>query len=88
MIDWNDISFIVRNKNRRAVFEILEKVKTPTQISQELSINIGFVSNILIELLGRDLIECLSPDEKRNRFYKITNKGKRLKDDIKKELNV
>lgn len=86
MTDWDDISFIVRNKNRKAVFEGLDKPKTPTEIAKELEINTGFVSNILIELLDRGLIECLSPNEKRNRFYRISKKGQKLKDKIKEEL--
>lgn len=86
MTDWDDISFIVRNKNRKAVFEVLDKPKTPTDLSKELQINIGFVSNILIELLGRRLIECLSPNEKRNRFYRISKKGRKIKEKIGKEL--
>ena len=87
MTDWDNISFIVRNKNRKAVFYALEKTKTPTELSKELGINLGFVSNILIELLGRDLIECLSPNEKRNRFYKVNKKGEKLREKIEKELS-
>ena len=87
MTEWDDISFIVRNKNRKVVFEVLDKPKTPTELSKELEINVGFVSNIIIELLGRELIECLSPNEKRNRFYKITKKGEKLKEKIEEELS-
>ena len=76
MVIFDDISFVVRAKNRKAVFEALTTPKTPTQLTNELKINIGFVSNILIELKNRKLIECLSPNEKRHRFYKITKKGK------------
>lgn len=86
MTDWDNISFIVRNKNRKAVFEMLDKPKTPTQLAREININIGFVSNILIELLDRKLIECLTPNEVRNRFYRISKKGKRIKEKIEKEL--
>ncbi|KHO55100.1 MAG: hypothetical protein QT10_C0007G0086 [archaeon GW2011_AR19] len=86
MTDWDNISFIVRNKNRRAVFEALENPKTPTNLSEELKINIGFVSNLLIELQERKMIECLSPNEKRNRFYKVTKEGKKIKQLIKKQL--
>ena len=75
---YDDISFIVRAKNREKVFKFLTEPKTPTQISKELGINLGFVSNILIELKGRKLIECLSPNEKRHRFYKVTKKGTSL----------
>ena len=86
MTDWDDISFIARNKNRKAVFWILDKPKTPTQLAKELNINIGFVSNILIELLERQLIECLTPNEVRNRFYRISKKGQKIKEKIDREL--
>lgn len=86
MTNWDDVSFIVRNKNRRIVFEVLDNPKTPTALSEQLKINIGFVSNILIELQERKLVECLSPNEKRNRFYKITDMGKKIRDLIRKEL--
>lgn len=75
---YDDISFVVRAKNRNTVFKSLMEPKTPTQLSKELGMNLGFVSNILIELKERKLIECLSPNEKRHRFYRITKKGKDL----------
>ena len=83
MTIYDDISFVVRAKNRKAVFEKLTSPKTPTQISKELKINVGFVSNILIELKRRKLIECLSPNEKRHKFYKITKRGR----DVFRNLN-
>ena len=75
---YDDVSFIIRAKNRKAVFKSLMEPKTPSQLSKELGINLGFVSNILIELQERKLVECLSPNEKRHRFYKVTKKGKNL----------
>ncbi len=78
MVIFDNLSFVVRAKNRKAVFEALTTPKTPTQLTNELKINIGFVSNILIELKDRKLIVCLSPNEKRHRFYKITKKGEEI----------
>lgn len=83
MTVYDDISFVLRAKNRKAVFEALTYPKTPTQLSKELDINIGFISNILIELKNRKLIECLSPNEKRHRFYKLTRKGLKILERIK-----
>ena len=80
---WDNISFIVRSSPRKKVFLALQEPKTPTQLSKELKINIGFISNILIELSKRDLIKCLSPNEKRHRFYKMNKKGKEILKDIK-----
>lgn len=84
MTKWDDVSFVVRAKNRKAVFEALTSPKTPTQLSKELEINVGFVSNILIELKKRGLIECLTPNEKRHRLYKITSRGSEILKEIKK----
>ncbi len=80
---YDDLSFIVRNKNRKAIFQALTKPKTPTQLSKELNINVGFVSNLIIDLLKRKLIVCLSPNEKRYRFYKITTKGQKILKEIR-----
>ncbi len=81
---YDDVSFIVRNKNRRLVFEALDEPKIPTRLSKELKVNIGFVSNILIELLQRKLIVCLNPNEKRHRYYKRTPKGNNVLKEIAK----
>ncbi len=79
---WNDISFVIRSKNRKKVLNDLKSPKTPTQLSKDLELNVGYISNILIELLQRKLIVCLSPNEKRYRFYRITKKG----DEILKQI--
>jgi len=75
---WDNISFIVRSSPRKKVFLALQEPKTPTQLSKDLGINIGFISNILIDLQKRELIKCLSPNEKRHRFYQISKKGKEI----------
>ena len=81
---WDNVSFIVRSGPRKKVFLALAEPKTPTQLSKELKLNVGFVSNIIIDLLKRDLIECLSPNEKRHRFYQISKNGQNLLKDLKK----
>jgi predicted transcriptional regulator len=87
MTKWDDISFIVRNKNRKKVFEVLNQPKTPTQLAKELNLNVGFVSNIIIELSSRKLIECLSPNEKRWRFYIRSKKGESIKKEVLKSVS-
>ena len=78
MTFYDDLSFVIRAKNRKAVFLALGEPKTPTQLAKELDINIGFISNILIELKERELIVCLSPNEKRHRFYQISKSARKL----------
>ena len=62
---------------------MLSKPKTPTEISKEVELNLGYISNILISLIERKLIECLNPEEKRHRLYRRTKRGEGLVGDIK-----
>ena len=87
MKNWADYSFIVRSKHRKRVFEALDNPKTPTQLAKELSIDLGFISNIIISLLDRKLIDCLNPEEKRHRLYVRSKKGNDLFNSIIKMKN-
>jgi len=78
MKDWKNYAFVVRSEHRRRVFDALSKPKTPTQLAKELDINLGYISNIIISLLDRKLIECLNPEEKRHRLYVRNAKGNDL----------
>lgn len=83
MKSWADYSFIIRSDHRMKMFQAMNEPKTPTQLSKELDIDLGFVSNIIISLLERDLIECLNPKEKRHRLYRRSKKGERLFEEMK-----
>jgi len=82
MKNWKDYSFIVRSEHRKRVFEVLDKPKTPTQLAKDLNIDLGYISNILISLIERELIECLNPEEKRHRLYVRNKKGEDLFSDL------
>ncbi len=83
MENWGDYSFVIRSKNRKEVFLTLSKPKTPTEISKETELNLGYISNIIISLMERKLIECLNPEEKRHRLYRRTKKGEGLIGEVK-----
>ena len=76
--DWNNISFIVRSKHRKKILKLLDKPKTPTQLTKETELHFNSVSRTLIELEKKNLIKCLNPTQKLIRFYQITNEGRRL----------
>jgi DNA-binding MarR family transcriptional regulator len=78
MENWGDYSFIIRSENRKKLFLALTKPKTPTELAKDIELNLGYVSNIIISLLTRKLIECLNPEEKRHRLYRRTKKGEDL----------
>lgn len=82
MRNWADYSFIIRSEHRKKVFENLDKPKTPTQLAKELNIDLGYISNIIISLIERNLIECLNPQEKRHRLYVRNKVGEKLYHEI------
>ena len=77
-MQWNDLSFVISSKYRKIVLENVRNHKTPTDISKELKIQRSHVSRALIELCEEKLVECLTPNKRKGRLYKITNKGLNL----------
>lgn len=50
-------------------------IKTPSEIESETGIRINHVSNIIIQLKEKELIECLNDDAKKGRLYTTTDLG-------------
>ena len=78
IINWDDISFIVRGKHRKTILKLLDNPKTPTQIKNETKLHFNTVSRTLVELEKKGVVKCLTPKQKLSRFYQITNKGMKL----------
>ena len=48
---------------------------TPTQIANEIGISVTHVSRSLKDLIERGLVECLTPNERVWKLYKLTKEG-------------
>ena len=82
------ISLLLRSKNRVKILKSLEKGdKIPSKISKEIDDNSNHVSKYLRTLKDAELVECLNEDDKRYRFYSITDKGKYFLDKIENDYN-
>ena len=84
-MDWKLYSFIVRSKQRKEILRSLETPKTPTQIGSKLDISISHVSRTLKNFVERGIVDCLTPQEKIGRIYKLTSKGEEILDKIKND---
>jgi len=74
-------AFIMRGKNKKAVFLILDEPMMPRDIMvtvfKKKSENaFSIVSRALADLQGEDLVECMNPEEKTGRIWQLTKKGK------------
>ena len=84
-IDPSLISFVARSPRR---MEILTKLKGNSISQPEIRKLTGMykthTSRTLNELSEKELIFCINPKDREFKFYKITPKGKRVIDEIKR----
>lgn len=81
--DMGIISLLARSKNRVKVLKTLDKGDNiPSRISKEIGDNSNHVSKYLKSLKDAELVECLNENDKRYRFYRISDKGKYYLDKI------
>ncbi|MCZ7383930.1 MAG: winged helix-turn-helix domain-containing protein [Candidatus Methanoperedens sp.] len=76
MNDWDLISFVKSSDKRLRILSMLKNsVSTPSDISLKLSIPISHVSSTLSELMENKIVICLTPERRKTKLYKITEKG-------------
>lgn len=73
-------AFIITSKVRKKVLEILNKHSPlrQTEIANKINQKQPNISLILRDLEKEGLIECLTPDKKAWKVYKITKVGKEV----------
>lgn len=83
MVRWELISFVKRSSQRKKILEVLNNPSTPTEIAKKTNMYLTHVSRTLKELADKDLIECLTPKERVEKYYKITRLGKGILNQVK-----
>ncbi len=78
-----EISYVQISKYRTKVVKALDgEVKIPTQIARDSDIRPNHISKVLSELKSHELVECINPEVRKGRLYRLTDKG----DEIVKNL--
>jgi DNA-binding MarR family transcriptional regulator len=72
------VSFVGRGRSRRHVLKALFKPNSPTELAKQLDIDRSTISRVVLELTEKGLVECLTPDERMGRYYRITETGKKV----------
>ncbi|MGC8936728.1 MAG: ArsR family transcriptional regulator [Candidatus Methanomethylicaceae archaeon] len=67
---------IASNYRVRVVNSLLQSPKTPKQISKQVGIHLSHVSKTLSELAGEGIVDCVNPNMKKGRVYRLTELGK------------
>lgn len=78
-----EISYVKISKYRSKVMKSLDgDVLIPTQIARNSEIRPNHISKVLAELKAHELVECINPEVRKGRLYKLTDKGKEIVDEI------
>ena len=79
-----EISYIKISKYRTKVMKSLDEgeVLIPTQIARNSDIRPNHISKVLAELKAHELVECINPEVRKGRLYRLTEHG----EDVVKNL--
>ena len=78
-----EISYVNISKYRTKVMKSLDgEVLIPTQIAKNSGIRTNHISKVLSELKAHELVECINPEVRKGRLYRLTDKG----DEVVKNL--
>ena len=80
-----EISYVQMSKYRIKVMKALEgDVKIPSVIAKDSGIKTNHISKILSELKAHELVECINPEVRKGRLYRLTDKGEVILNNLSK----
>ena len=78
-----EISYVEISKYRAKVMKSLDgDVKMPTTIAKDSGIRTNHISKVLSELKAHELVECINPEVRKGRLYRLTEKGEKVTENI------
>ena len=78
-----EISYVNISKYRtKAVKSLDGEVKIPSQIARDSGIRTNHISKVLSELKAHELVECINPEVRKGRLYRLTDKGRKVSENI------
>ncbi len=78
-----EISYVEISKYRTKTMKSLEgEVLIPSQIARNSGIRTNHISKVLSELKSHELVECINPEVRKGRLYRLTNKGEEVVNNI------
>jgi predicted transcriptional regulator len=87
-MSWEDVSYVLRSKTRKAVLIRLETPKTPTILARDLQTSTSNISRALRELLSKELIESLTPKERSGKLFVASKHGRLVSSKVREISEV
>ena len=74
-----EMSYVKISQYRTKVMKSLDdEVKIPSQIAKDSDILQNHISAVLRQLKEHELVECINPEVRKGRLYRLTPKGDEL----------
>ena len=68
--------YVARSTYRVNVLKSLKTdVKMPKQIANDSGILTNHISNVLRQLKEKDIVECINPEVRKGRLYRLSDEG-------------
>ena len=75
---WDLVAFAQGDLRKKTMKALCLGPRTPMSIANDYNVHLSNVSRSLRELSEKGLVECLSPEAKKNRIYGLTELGKEV----------
>ncbi len=73
------VAYVKASEYRKEIIRfLLYDLKTPKEIGDRIDVRTNHISNILADLRRQDLVICATPNVRKGRLYKLTEKGNRV----------
>ena len=74
-----EVRYVEMSGYRTRVLKSLEKgVKIPSGIAKDTEILTNHISVVLKQLKDYELVECINPEVRKGRLYRLTDKGRKV----------
>ncbi len=78
-----EISYVQIFKYRTKTLKALDgNVKIPSALARDSGIRTNHISKVLSELKAHELVECINPEARKGRLYRLTDKGEEVTQNI------
>ena len=77
------VDYVKRSQYRSKILKsLVDDVKMPSQIARDTGIVQNHISNSLRQLKEHELVECINPEVRKGRLYRLTDEGKNVVKEI------
>ena len=73
------VDYVKKSQYRSKILKsLVDDVKMPSQIARDTGIVQNHISNSLRQLKEHELVECINPEVRKGRLYRLTDKGEEI----------